>query len=236
RWEAESGLTSAGVLPTVTSWLIAAKGRVTRSGADGREPTVTRTVVGRNPSKVMRMSYRPGATRSKRNTPAASAVVESIGVPVAARSSTWAAGSTAPVGSTTVPVMGCPLWDWAACAPHATAIVNRTAPANAWMGISWSSGTTEQPQEAQRQPGYVGDEEHSGAENAGHRQGRARHFEHGLVEPIGREQDVQTHERRQIPELEVCDEDDSEVHRVDAEGSTERDNQRYHDDDRGKNL
>ena len=106
--------------------------------------------------------------------------------------------------------MGCPLWDWAACAPHATAIVNRTAPANAWMGISWSSGTTEQPQEAQRQPGYVGDEEHSGAENAGHRQGRARHFEHGLVEPIGREQDVQTHERRQIPELEVCDEDDSE--------------------------
>src|SRR5439155_7625853 len=48
RFDAVSVLTSADALPTVTSWLIAASGNVTRSGAGARLLTVTRTVVGRN--------------------------------------------------------------------------------------------------------------------------------------------------------------------------------------------
>src|SRR5206468_2580733 len=81
RFDAVSVLTSAAALPTVTSWAIAASGNVTRNGAIARVPTVRRTVVGRNPSKVTRRSYRPGATWSKWNAPVLSAFVDSWAPP-----------------------------------------------------------------------------------------------------------------------------------------------------------
>ena len=56
RFDALSVLTSAATLPTVTSCVIPASGSVTRSGAGARLPTVTRTVVGWNPSNVTRRS------------------------------------------------------------------------------------------------------------------------------------------------------------------------------------
>src|SRR2546425_6552812 len=106
RFDAVSAVISAGAFPTVTSWLIAASGSVTRNGAGAPGPTGTRTVVGRNPSKVATTSYRPGVTLSNRKAPAGSAVVDRTGAPADGFSSTCAAGSTAPVRSKTVPVTG----------------------------------------------------------------------------------------------------------------------------------
>jgi hypothetical protein len=59
----------------VISCVTFANGSDTRIDAGAREPTVTRALVGWNPSNVTRTSYRPGGTPSNRNIQAASVVV-----------------------------------------------------------------------------------------------------------------------------------------------------------------
>ncbi len=119
---------------TVTSWCMAASASVTRSGFSARRPTSIATRCGWNPPSVTRRMYRPGGTESKTNVPRSVVVADRATDPDACVSSTSAAGSTAPVSSTTTPARvprGAGDWANAAAATvrHHTMAAARTQPA-----------------------------------------------------------------------------------------------------------
>src|SRR3989304_2060327 len=84
-----------------------------------------------------------------------------------------------------------------------------------------------------REPGHVGDERASHASNQKERERRAVHLEKRLPKSIGSEKQVHTHGRSQVAELQVGEEDDAEVKRVDSIKDPKRSDKRNHDHDRG---
>ena len=96
--------------------------------------------------------------------------------------------------------------------------------------------TSEQSQKTGREPRHVRDDEDADPEYGHHRQRGRAHFEHGTLEAVRRQEDVQADERRQKSELEVRDEDDPEMHRMNPERGAEGHDQRDDHDERRPDL
>ena len=68
----------------------------------------------------------------------------------------------------------------------------------------------------------------------GHEKGAftgASALKQGLLEAVGREEEVEAHRRSEVAQLQVGDEDDAQVDRVDTKGGAQGDDERHHDDD-----
>src|SRR6266542_2848389 len=98
------------------------------------------------------------------------------------------------------------------------------------------SSTPQPVQQTQRQPGDIRDEQHADREDAEHWQRGPRDLEHRLLEAYRGEQQIQTEWRMQEAELQVRDEDDPEVHVVNAVHFRERQDQRDDNDDRREDV
>src|SRR3989344_3293011 len=89
------------------------------------------------------------------------------------------------------------------------------------------------PKRELRQVGHQGQPYQHNKEEG---KGGAKQTQHGFPEALAGEKKIDANRRGQITYLEIGEEDDAEMHRIDAETLRQRQNQRHDDHDGGKDV